>query len=261
MAILVAIRDPASPNFILTRGSPPSKPQWTTNLPCKERCISRNLRIQQHKMSLRMSLIKKVIPTRFKAFTTMVLLTLTTNHDGGALVTTQRTHFYLILFLILRGSRITPVRSNMRWNMVPWSMRRVAHLPRNAKPRKIKKYALTRLTAQRLLHQMSLTKPQCHKRANNCSMCAHATHVHHYSIVAGLSKFMLSSNEWHKDMNPAFLSTIMAPNFKTKEIASGMRKTIPVPNEKINGCPGGHIHTMLPNILTATVTLKTCNAY
>ena len=30
------------------------------------------------------------------------------------------------------------------------------------------------------------------------------------------SEAILSSNEWHNDMNPAFISTIMAPNFEFK---------------------------------------------
>ena len=45
------------------------------------------------------------------AFRTTVLLALNTTCDGGALVTTQGTNFYLILSPILRGSRngdITP---------------------------------------------------------------------------------------------------------------------------------------------------------
>ena len=40
-------------------------------------------------------------------------------------------------------------------------------------------------------------------------------------------------------MNPAFISTIMAPNFKIKEITSGMRRSIPIPNQNICLCPGG----------------------
>ena len=45
-----------------------------------------------------------------------------------------------------------------------------------------------------------------------------------YIIVAllpGCQSSILSSNKWHNDMNPAFISTIMAPNFKIEEIASG----------------------------------------
>ena len=38
-------------------------------------------------------------------------------------------------------------------------------------------------------------------------------------------------------MNLAFISTIMAPNFKIKEITS--RRSIPIPNKKICRCPGG----------------------
>ena len=53
--------------------------------------------------------------------------------------------------------------------MVPWSIKRVADLPLNAK-------------------------------------------------LAGCQSSILSSNEWHNDMNPAFISTIMAPNFKIEEI-------------------------------------------
>ena len=42
----------SSPKFIPTSGSSPSRPHWPANLPCKARCISRNMRIQQHKMPL-----------------------------------------------------------------------------------------------------------------------------------------------------------------------------------------------------------------
>ena len=75
-------------------------------------CISRNMRIQQHKMSLRMCLTNNIIPTSMgvNAFGTIVLLTLTTNCDGGALVTTQHTHFYLILSLVVCGGRVALVR-------------------------------------------------------------------------------------------------------------------------------------------------------
>ena len=47
-------------------------------------------------------------------FSTIVLLTLTTNCDGGALLATQHTHFCLILCLILRGGRVALVSPNMR---------------------------------------------------------------------------------------------------------------------------------------------------
>ena len=133
----------SSSKIVFTYGSPPSRLHWTAaNLPCKARCIRRNMRIQQHKMSLRMWLTNNIIPTSVgvNAFTTIVLLTLTTSCDGGALVTKQRTHFYLILSLILRGGRVALVRPNMRRNMVPWSIRRVVDLPPNTKLRKMQKY-------------------------------------------------------------------------------------------------------------------------
>ena len=34
-------------------------------------------------------------------------------------------------------------------------------------------------------------------------------------------------------MNLAYISTIMAPNFKNKEITSGKRRSIPIPNQNI----------------------------
>ena len=51
MARYLCIEYPiSSPRFSLAWGSPPSRPHWTANLPCKAPCISRNIRIQQHKM-------------------------------------------------------------------------------------------------------------------------------------------------------------------------------------------------------------------
>ena len=41
----------SSPKFIHT-SIPPKKPHWTANLPCKATCVSRNMRIQQHKIQL-----------------------------------------------------------------------------------------------------------------------------------------------------------------------------------------------------------------
>ena len=43
------------------------------------------------------------------------------------------------------------------------------------------------------------------------------------TLLAGCQSAILSSNEWHNDMNPAFISAIMAPNFKIKEIPSKLR--------------------------------------
>ena len=73
-------------------------------------------------------------------FSKIVLLTLITNCDGGALVTRQYTHFCLILCLILRGGRVASVSPNMRLNMLPWSiggLGGVTHLPVTAKLHKM----------------------------------------------------------------------------------------------------------------------------
>ena len=53
------------------------------------------------------------------------------------------------------------------------------------------------------------------------------------TLLAGCQDAILSSNEWHNDMNPALISTIMAPNFETKEITSGTRRSIPIKNQNI----------------------------
>ena len=48
-------------------------------------------------------------------------------------------------------------------------------------------------------------------------------------------------------MNPAFISTIMAPNFEIKEITSGTRRSIPQLKTSIDGPRAkGRIHIMLP---------------
>ena len=53
------------------------------------------------------------------------------------------------------------------------------------------------------------------------------------TLLVGCQSAILSSNEWHNDMNPALISTIMAPNFEIKEITSGTRRSIPIPNQNI----------------------------
>ena len=52
-------------------------------------------------------------------------------------------------------------------------------------------------------------------------------------LLAGCQSAILSSNEWHNDMNLAFISTIMAPNFEIKEITLGTRRSMPIPNQNI----------------------------
>ena len=59
------------------------------------------------------------------------------------------------------------------------------------------------------------------------------------TLLAGCQSAILSSNEWHNDMNPAIISTIMAPNFEIKEITSATRRSIPIANHNICRCPGG----------------------
>ena len=58
--------------------------------------------------------------------------------------------------------------------------------------------------------------PQASKQLLN--VCAVPPMYLIVTLLAGCQSSILSSNEWHNDMNPAFLSTIMAPNFKIEEI-------------------------------------------
>ena len=67
----------------------------------------------------------------------IMVLALTTNCDGGALLTTRHTHICPILSLILRGSRVAFISPNMRRGMVPWRIKRVTDLPPNAKLREM----------------------------------------------------------------------------------------------------------------------------
>ena len=82
------------------------------------------------------------------------------------------------------------------------------------------------------------TKPQFHNCPNKCSMRALPPMHIIVRLLAGRQSAILSSNEWHNDMNPAFISAIMAPNLKIKEIATGTRRSIPIPNQNIGRCPG-----------------------
>ena len=93
-----------SPRFTLSRRSPPSRPRCTAHLPYKARCIIKQyLWIQPLQLSSVLYLTNKIGPTSVgvNTFSAIVLLTLITNCDGGALLATQHTHFCLILCLIL----------------------------------------------------------------------------------------------------------------------------------------------------------------
>ena len=61
--------------------------------------------MQQLQLSAVLYLTNNIGPTSVgvNTFSTMLLLTLITNCDGGALLATQHTHFCLILCLILRA--------------------------------------------------------------------------------------------------------------------------------------------------------------
>ena len=125
-------------------------------------------------MSFVLYLTNNIGPTGVgvNTFSTIVLFTLTTNYDGGTLLTTQHKHFCLILRHILRGGRVAFVSPNMRRDMLPWSIGGMTHLPANAKSRKMQQIRNDWCNSLGPPRRMFLTKPQCHRRAKGCSMRA-----------------------------------------------------------------------------------------
>ena len=118
--------------------------------------------------------------------------------------------------------------------MHPWSLGGLTDLPADAKLCKMQQNVdcLVQLIGAATLDVPNQTPmPQPSKQLlNACPVSPMHVIVR---LLAGCQSVILSSNEWHNDMNPAFISTIMAPNFKIKEITSGTRRSIPIPNQNI----------------------------
>ena len=184
-------------------------------------------------------LMNKLFPTSvgIDTFITIILLALTTSCDSGALLTTQRTHICLILSLALCGGRIAFINPNMRRDMVPWSITRVTNLPPNAKLCEMQQntHGLVPLIRAATPDNQTLMPQLSKQMLNVCPIPPMHIIV---TLLAGCQSAILSSNEWHNDMNPAFISAVMAPNLKIKEITVGTRRPIPIPNQNIHGCPG-----------------------
>ena len=115
--------------------------------------------------------------------------------------------------------------------MLPWSKGGVADLPVNAKLRKMQQNTawlvqLIGAATPDVPYQTPMPQPS-EQMLNACPIPP--VHVM-VRLLVGCQSAILPSNEWHNDMNPAFISTIMAPNFEIKEITSGTRRSIPIPN-------------------------------
>ena len=118
-------------------------------------------------------------------------------------------------------------------------MRRVTDLPPNAKLCEMQQNThglvqLIRAGTPDVPNQTPM--PQLSKqRLNACPIPSmHIT----VRLLLGHQSSILSSNEWHDDMNLAFINTVMAPNLKMKEIIVGTRRSIPISNQNIRICPG-----------------------
>ena len=75
------------------------------------------------------------------------------------------------------------------------------------------------------------------------------------TLLAGCQSAILSSNEWHNGMNPAFRTPSWPPTSKSKKSPRVREGPYPSQIKTSADVPGakGQIHTMLPNISTATV--------
>ena len=222
--------------------SPPGRPEWTANLPYKGHYRRRNGEFQHHCVLLMYWLIDNLVPTGvgINTFITIMLLALTTSCNGGARLTIQRTHICLILSLILCGSRLAFISPNVRRDMVPWSITRVMDLPPNAKLREMQRNThrlvqLIRTATLDVPDQTAMPQPS-KEMLNACPIPPMHIIVR---LLLGHQNPILGSNEWHNDMNPACVSTVIAPNLKIKEITMGTRRSIPIPNQNIRKYPGG----------------------
>ena len=117
-----------SPDLPSPREAPPNRPERTANPSHKARCIRRNRGSQRQHMSLLMRLTNSIISTSVgvNTFSTKMLLALTTNCDGGALLTTQHnttqsTHLCLIPSAIWMMSHIPNSRGHTNlWIRIPY---------------------------------------------------------------------------------------------------------------------------------------------
>ena len=114
--------------------------------------------------------------------------------------------------------------------MVPWPIRWVTDLPLNAKLRERQQNTngpaqLISTATPDVPNQTPL--PQLSKQMLN-ALPIPPMHII-VRLLAGRQSSILSSDEWHNDMNPAFISAVMAPNLKIKEITIGTRRSIPIP--------------------------------
>ena len=118
--------------------------------------------------------------------------------------------------------------------MLPWSVGGVTDLPLGVKLSEMQQNAdwLVRLFGAATPNVPNQTPmPQPSKQLLNvCSVLPMDIIV---TLSAGCQSAILSSNEWHNDMNPALISAIMACNYKIKEIASGTRRSVPIPHQNI----------------------------
>ena len=210
------------------------------------------------------------ISVGINTFITITLPALTTTCDGGVLLTTQGTHICLIMSLILRGGQVAFITPNMRRDIVPWSLRRVTDLPPNAKLYEMQQntHGLVQLIRAATLDVPNQTPmPQLSKQMLNACHpcicipyhpCIPSMHII-VRLLLGHQNSVLSSNEWNNESGldaPSWPPTSKSRKSPwVRDGPSQMGTSADVLGAK------GQIHTMSPNISTATMTLKTCDAY
>ena len=129
---------------------------------------------------------KQLFPTSvgINTFITIMLVALTTSCDGGALLTTQGTHICLILSFILCGGQIAFISPNMRWDMVPCSIRRVRDPPSNAKLHEMQQDTHGLVQVIRAAALDVERNPNAATVQTNAQCVPHTTHAHHCTTVA-----------------------------------------------------------------------------
>ena len=101
-------------------------------------------------------------------------------------------------------------------------------MPPNAKLREMQQntHGLEQLSRAATPHVPNQNPmPQLSKQMLN-ACCFPPMHII-VRLLPGRQRSILPSNEWHNYMNPAFISAVMAPNLKIKEITTGMRQPHP----------------------------------
>ena len=178
---------------------------------------------------------------RINTFRTIIQMAFTTN-GCSVLVAAQCTHIHLLPNIILRGSlnKFLCTLPNVRGYMFPQSVGRVTDLPPDAELRKMQQnsYILMQLIGAATPNVPNQTPmPQMSEQLLNSGPIP-SMHIIIALLPCG-EPIILPANEWHNDMQTAFVGPIMAPDLKIKKLSSYSGRSITIPYQHISGGAGG----------------------